>query len=84
MSIPLREFPVRDARGMLKLIFGRLGPAISLKHGYTDFDKYMDEAASKFSLLETGILDKPSCRLLFINVSPVHCVRDLYLPLPGC
>ncbi|EPE36442.1 alpha/beta-Hydrolase [Glarea lozoyensis ATCC 20868] len=44
-----------------------LGPAISLKHGYTDYEKYMDEAASKFSLLETGILDKPSTRLLFIN-----------------
>jgi hypothetical protein len=62
---------------------GSLGPAISLKHGYTDFEKYMDEAASKFSLLETGILDKPSCRLLFINVGPAFytcCILKLTAP----
>ncbi|RDL38656.1 uncharacterized protein BP5553_02996 [Venustampulla echinocandica] len=44
-----------------------LGPAISLKHGYDSFDEYKEKALKKFSLLENGILQKPSTRLLLIN-----------------
>jgi hypothetical protein len=40
----------------------------------------MDEAAGKFSLLETGILDKPSTRLLFINVSEyIHSLEHILI-----
>ncbi len=42
---------------------------MALKHGYTNVDDYKNGVQKKFSLLEAGILDKPSTRLLLINVS---------------
>lgn len=73
MSILSRKFPLACCFGV-KADACRLGPAISLKHGYESFETYMDEAVGKFSLLETGILKKPSTRLLFVNVSCVNTI----------
>jgi hypothetical protein len=42
---------------------------MALKHGYTNVDDYKNGVQKKFSLLELGILEKPSTRLLLINVS---------------
>jgi hypothetical protein len=52
-----------------KLIFASIWPALSTKHRYSSAEEYMDGAQKKFSLLETGIMDTPSTRLLLINVS---------------
>ncbi|KAL1842807.1 hypothetical protein VTJ49DRAFT_4136 [Mycothermus thermophilus] len=42
-------------------------PALATKHGFTSVEEYKAKAMKKFSLLENGILDKPSTRLLLIN-----------------
>ena len=42
---------------------------LALKHGYGDVEDYLANAQKKFSLLENGILEKPSTRLLLVNVS---------------
>ncbi len=46
-----------------------LAEALAYKFGYRDFDPVgtYSRQALKFSLLETGILDQPSCKLLIIN-----------------
>jgi hypothetical protein len=49
--------------------FARLSLAMALKHGYTNVEDYKNGVQKKFSLLELGILEKPSTRLLLINVS---------------
>lgn len=41
---------------------------MALKHGYKSVDEYKNGVQKKFSLLESGLLDKPSTRLLLINV----------------
>ncbi|KAI1372440.1 alpha/beta-hydrolase [Hypoxylon crocopeplum] len=46
----------------------RLTPALAAKHGYGDnVAAYLEGAQGKFSLLETGILELPSTRLLLVN-----------------
>jgi len=40
---------------------------MAAKHGYKSADEYKEGVQKKFSLLETGIIDKPSTRLLLIN-----------------
>lgn len=47
----------------------RLLPALAAKHGFEDVEEYLREAMHKFSLLETGVLNMPSTRLLLVNVS---------------
>jgi hypothetical protein len=42
---------------------------MALKHGYSNVEDYKNGVQKKFSLLELGILEKPSTRLLLINVS---------------
>lgn len=42
---------------------------MAMKHGYDTVEEYKEDVQKKFSLLETGIIQKPSCRLLLINVS---------------
>ncbi|PMD16032.1 alpha/beta-hydrolase [Hyaloscypha hepaticicola] len=44
-----------------------LSPAMALKHGYMNIEDYKNGVQKKFSLLELGILEKPSTRLLLIN-----------------
>jgi len=47
----------------------QLTPAMAMKHGFASVDEYKEKVQKKFSLLETGIIEKPSTRLLLINVS---------------
>jgi hypothetical protein len=42
---------------------------MAMKHGFSSVAMYKANAQKKFSLLETGIIQKPSTRLLLINVS---------------
>ncbi len=51
------------------VILVRLTPAMAMKHGYSSVEEYKAGVQKKFSLLETGIIQKPSTRLLLINVS---------------
>ncbi|KAK1461022.1 hypothetical protein CMEL01_15319 [Colletotrichum melonis] len=44
-----------------------LTPAMAMKHGYKSVEEYKAGVQKKFSLLETGIIEKPSTRLLLIN-----------------
>ncbi|KAK3311511.1 Alpha/Beta hydrolase protein [Chaetomium strumarium] len=44
-----------------------LTPAMAMKHGFDSVDEFKANAQKKFSLLETGILEKPSTRLLLVN-----------------
>ncbi|KAI3334502.1 Alpha/Beta hydrolase protein [Ustulina deusta] len=45
----------------------KLLPALARKHGFDDVEEYLRVARERFSLLETGILEKPSTRLLLVN-----------------
>ena len=42
-------------------------PALREKFGYKTEDDFLDNAQKDFSLLELGIVNQPSCRLLLIN-----------------
>jgi hypothetical protein len=55
---------------------------MSMKYGYKSVDEYRQGVQKKFSLLETGIIQKPSTRLLLINVSPTPCA-SLVLEMVG-
>jgi len=44
-----------------------LTPAMALKHGFRTVEEYKANVQKKFSLLENGILEKPSTRLLLVN-----------------
>ncbi|KAK3695604.1 Alpha/Beta hydrolase protein [Podospora appendiculata] len=45
----------------------KLTPAMAMKHGFESVEAYKAGVQKKFSLLETGIIQKPSTRLLLIN-----------------
>ncbi|PNH38293.1 hypothetical protein VD0004_g8517 [Verticillium dahliae] len=45
----------------------RLTPAMAMKHGYETVAEYKTGVQKKFSLLDTGIIQQPSTRLLLIN-----------------
>ncbi|KAB8229403.1 heptaketide hydrolyase ayg1 [Aspergillus alliaceus] len=58
-------------------------PGWAKKYGYDDVQLFRQEAREKFSLLETGILDRPSCRLLLLNgvddgVTPIEDSLTLF------
>ncbi|KAK8109576.1 hypothetical protein PG999_007713 [Apiospora kogelbergensis] len=44
-----------------------LSPAFAMKHGFESVEAYKAGVQKKFSLLENGIIQKPSCRLLLVN-----------------
>lgn len=46
----------------------RLNRFMALKHGFHSVQEYKAKAQKKFSLLENGILQMPSTRLLLVNV----------------
>lgn len=46
---------------------------MAMKHGFKSVEEYRTKAQKKFSLLETGIIQKPSTRLLLVNVSLHFC-----------
>ncbi|KAK4125143.1 alpha/beta-hydrolase [Parathielavia appendiculata] len=45
----------------------QLSPPMAMKHGFASIEEYKANVQKKFSLLETGIIKKPSTRLLLIN-----------------
>jgi hypothetical protein len=70
MSIPSSKYVqmhVEPVQSMLTT--GRLLPSLAVKYGFDSVEEFKTKAQKKFSLLETGILDKPSTRLLLVNVS---------------
>ena len=56
----------------------RVAPALAMKYGFASVEEYKEKVQKKFSLLETGIIQKPSTRLLLVNVGSlpvlVYCV----------
>lgn len=42
-------------------------PALTEKFGYKNEEEFMDKAQKDFSLVETGIVNMPACRLLLVN-----------------
>lgn len=38
------------------------------KYGYESTEDFVQNAQKKFSLVETGVVDQPNCRLLLLNV----------------
>ena len=62
-----------------------LNPALAQKFGYDSSEELFKGAQEKFSLVSTGIVEKPSCRLLLINVSYEPSAVDLAsIPLLLC
>lgn len=57
----------------------RLTPAWAKKYGYDNDVDFAKHAQKKFSLVETGIVDQPSCRLLLLNG-----VNDGVTPIEDC
>ncbi|KAI0425850.1 Alpha/Beta hydrolase protein [Xylaria sp. FL1042] len=45
----------------------KLLPALARKHGCDTVEEYLRVAKERFSLLETGVLERPSSRLLLVN-----------------
>ncbi len=50
---------------------------MAMKHGYKTVEEYKEGVQKKFSLLENGIIQQPSTRLLLINVSSLAPVPEL-------
>ena len=50
-------------------LLSSLTPALAQKFGYSSVDAFKEGAQRKFSLVENGIVEKPSTRLLLVNVS---------------
>lgn len=44
-----------------------LSPAFAMKHGFKSVEEFREGVQKKFSLLENGIIQRPSCRLLLVN-----------------
>lgn len=59
-----------------------LAHTLAHKFGYGDhLDQFIKEGKSKFSLLDSGILDQESCKTLVVNgdLDEIFPVEDLYL-----
>jgi hypothetical protein len=69
MNTLLREYGRGGLRA--KADKSRIEPALNLKHGYATMEEFRNDAQKRFSLLETGIIQRPSTRLLLINVGEV-------------
>ena len=49
----------------------RLTRALAQKWGYHSVEAMREDAMERFSLVKSGVLDKPCTRLLLVNVSRV-------------
>jgi hypothetical protein len=70
-SIRLREFLVLYIRSLIIIRtnpFGSITDSWAEKYGYTTTEDFIQNAQKKFSLVETGVVDQPNCRLLLLNV----------------
>lgn len=80
MSIPLGEFQCFCPEVYVKLMRDhRFNRAMSMKFGFDSEEEFKKKAQEKFSLVETGIVEQESSRLLLINVRfVIH-----FCPFPG-
>lgn len=46
-----------------------LAECLAVKHGYDNVEELKKDGKDRFSLVESGILDKPCAKLLLVNVS---------------
>lgn len=51
---------------------------LALKFGYSDVAEMKKDSQKRFSLLENGILDKPSTKTLLINVGLIPMADKLF------
>ncbi|OCL14476.1 yellowish-green 1-like protein [Glonium stellatum] len=60
-----------------------LTQVLAIKFGYSDIEKMKIDSRERFSLLENGILDMPSTKLLLINgmLDELFPIEDCMLPL---
>ncbi|KAH8702102.1 conidial pigment biosynthesis protein Ayg1 [Talaromyces proteolyticus] len=56
-----------------------ISPAMAEKYGFKSVEEFKKNGQKKFSLIETGIADKPSCRILLLNG-----VDDGVVPIEDC
>ena len=49
-------------------LLNSLTPALAQEFGFSSIEAFKEEAQRKFSLVEQGVVQKPSTRLLLINV----------------
>jgi hypothetical protein len=61
-------------------LFVSLAHSLALKFGYSNVAEMKKDSQKRFSLLENGILDKPSTKTLIINVGVVT-MADVLFPL---
>lgn len=54
---------------------------MSQKFGYESVEEYQKDSQAKFSLLQSGMLDQPSTRLLLINVRFLAFLSNFQLAL---
>jgi hypothetical protein len=45
----------------------KLSHAYVLKYGYESWEELLSKAQKEYSLVDNGILNRPSCRLLLVN-----------------
>ncbi len=59
-----------------------LADALAFKFGYESIDRYAADAKAKFSLLDTGVFDMKSARLLLINgmEDSIFPIEDSFIP----
>ena len=80
MSIPLGQFLCFYPAFHIELMSDdRFNRAMSMKFGFESEEEFKEKAKEKFSLVETGIVEQESSRLLLINVRFVISFR----PFPG-
>lgn len=71
MNIRLREFLVFDVRYLPWIGANHhysITDSWAEKYGYETTEDFVQNAQKKFSLVETGVVDQPNCRLLLLNV----------------
>jgi len=68
-SIRLRKLSLISTEDFALLILTSLVDALAYKFGYETVEEYARDSQKTFSLLEVGLLDKPSAPLLLVNVS---------------
>ena len=69
MSIPLGYSPCLCPALYVELMSDyRFNRAMSMKFGFESEEEFKEKAKEKFSLVETGIVEQESSRLLLINV----------------
>ena len=79
MSIPLGYSPCLCPALYVELMSDyRLNRAMSMKFGFESEEEFKEKAKGKFSLVETGIVELESSRLLLINVR--FLIRPLSIP----